>query len=399
MHLLFAENQPRTRRVDMNKTAFQLQDRILSLIGQGVAQPTTDAEFDAVARDVFAFQFEANAVYRAFCAQQKRTPQTVRHWKEIPAVPTSAFKEFALTCFPIEQAVAEFHTSGTTTEKSGKHFFRTLALYDAAIRANFAAHLLVARASRPFSSESTAEYGRDARATLPRLPMLILTPSPDESPHSSLAHMMGVVVKEFGAPESGFYVERGALCAERLVLALREAERAKQPVFLLGTAFAFIHLFDHCSTNNLRFKMAEDSRAMETGGFKRRSREVPKKELYEMFEKFLRIPPSRVVNEYGMTELSTQFYDQTLREGRQTDRKTAPPWSRVVIIDPNTGKEANEGQRGLIRIYDLANLWSMMCIQTEDLGIASSNGFEILGRAAGAEVRGCSLNAEALRTM
>jgi len=378
----------------MNKTALQLQDRVLSLIGRGVAQPTTDAEFDALARDIFAFQFERNAVYRAYCQQQKRTPQTVQHWKEIPAVPASAFKEFALTCFPIEQAVAEFHTSGTTTEKSGKHFFRTLALYDAAIRANLAAHLLVARASRPFSSESTAEYGRYARAT--SLPALVLTPSPYESPHSSLAHMMGVVVKEFGAPESGFYVERGALCVERLVRALRQAERAKQPVFLLGTALAFVHLFDNCGANNLRFEMAEGSRAMETGGFKGRSREIPKTELYEMFETFLGIPPSLLVNEYGMTELSTQFYDQTLRESRQIDRKTAPPWSRVLIIDPNTGREADEHKRGMIRICDLANLWSAMCIQTEDLGIANGNGFEILGRAAGAEVRGCSLNVEAL---
>jgi hypothetical protein len=115
-----------------------------------------------------------------------------------------------------------------------------------------------------------------------------------------------------------------------------------------------------------------------------------------MFEKFLRIPPSCVVNEYGMTELSTQFYDQTLSVDRQTDEKTAPPWSRVLVIDPNTGKEAAEGERGLIRVFDLANLWSMMCIQTEDLGIARGDRFEILGRAAGAEVRGCSLNAEML---
>ena len=116
-----------------------------------------------------------------------------------------------------------------------------------------------------------------------------------------------------------------------------------------------------------------------------------------MFEKFLGIPPARVVNEYGMTELSTQFYDQTLREGRQTDRKVAPPWSRVLIVDPNTGKEAKERERGLIRVYDLANVWSAMCIQTEDLGVAYGDEFEVLGRAAGAEVRGCSLNAEALR--
>ena len=81
----------------------------------------------------------------------------------------------------------------------------------------------------------------------------------------------------------------------------------------------------------------------------------------------------------------------------QSNRKSVPPWSHVLIIDPRTGQEAASGQRGLIRVFDLANLWSAMCIQTEDLGIARDDGFEILGRASGAEVRGCSLNAEALR--
>ena len=333
----------------MNKTALDLQQGVLALIARGVAQPTSDDEFNELARAIFAFQYEQCAAYRAYCARLKLTPHTVQHWKQIPAVPTSAFKDFALTCFPVEEAVAEFHTSGTTREKSGRHFLPTLELYDAAIKPNFAAHLLADGA---------------------RLPMMVLTPSPEEAPHSSLSHMMGVVMREFGTPESAYYVERGALCVERLVEALREAEEARQPVFLLGTAFAFVHLFDHCAANNLRFKMTDGSRAMETGGFKGRSREVTKNELYGMFEKFLGIPPARIVNEYGMTELSTQFYDQTLREGRQTNRKVVPPWARVVIIDPNTGKEASEGERGLIRICDLANLWSAMCIQTEDLGVA-----------------------------
>ena len=122
-----------------------------------------------------------------------------------------------------------------------------------------------------------------------------------------------------------------------------------------------------------------------------------------MFEKFLGIPKESVVNEYGMTELSTQFYDATMSRGRQTDCKTVPPWARVVVIDPNTGNEMAGNERGLLRVFDLANLWSIMCVQTEDLGVARASedqpgqcGFEILGRAAGAEVRGCSLNAEDL---
>ena len=361
--------------MNMNKTALELQQRTLALIARGVAQPTFDDEFNGLARVIFAFQYDQCAVYRAYCDRLKLTPDIVSHWKQIPAVPTRAFKGFTVACFPTEEAVAEFHTSGTTREKSGRHFFPTLELYDAAVRPNFVGHLLPDNA---------------------RLPMMVLAPSAQEAPHSSLSHMMGVVMREFGAVESAYYVERGTLCLERLVPALREAERTRQQVLLLGTAFAFVDLSDHLMQYNATFQMADGSRAMDTGGFKGRSREVSKKEVHGVFEECLGIPPTRVVNEYGMTELSTQFYDQTLREGRQTDRKLAPPWSRVLIIDPNTGKEAKEGERGLIRIYDLANLWSAMCVQTEDLGVARGDGFEILGRAAGAEVRGCSLNAESL---
>lgn len=354
----------------MDKTALHLQQRVFALIARGVEQPTSDAEFNELARAVFAFQFERNAVYRAYCERLKLTPGTVGHWKQIPATPASAFKHFALTCFPVEEAETEFHTSGTTAAKAGKHFMRTAALYDAAIVPNFAGHLLPDHA---------------------RLRMFVLTPSSEEAPHSSLAHMMGVVVKKFGADGSGFFVERGELSVKQLVDELRAAA---EPVLLLGTAFAFVHLFEHC---NLRLELPEGSRAMETGGFKGRSRAMSKPELYAQFEKFLGIPASRLVNEYGMTELSTQFYDETLRTGKRTDYKSVPPWARVLVIDPNSGREAAINERGVLRVFDLANLWSTMCVQTEDLGVSHGESFEILGRAAGTEVRGCSLTAESLR--
>ena len=392
----------------MDETGINLQQRILALMAHGVAQPTSDEEFDRLAREIFAFQYERCAPYQAYCQQLKLTPQTVTHWKQIPAVPTSAFKDFALTCFPVEEAVAEFHTSGTTREHAGKHYLRTLELYEAAIRPNFAEYLLRdcltddgKRDARPTSNGGK----RSACPTKTRtLPMMVLTPSPQEAPHSSLSHMMGVVLQEFGTDDSGFYVEGGQLLVEKLVRDLREAQSAHRPVFLLGTAFAFVHLFDHLAQQNLKLEMPEGSRAMETGGFKGRSREMPKAELHGLFERFLGIPAARVVNEYGMTELGTQFYDGSLHSGRQTDQKTSPPWARVVVIDPSTGREAADNERGLIRVIDLANLWSMVCVQTEDLGISwassSRSGlreFEVLGRAAGAEVRGCSLNAETLR--
>jgi len=48
----------------------------------------------------------------------------------------------------------------------------------------------------------------------------------------------------------------------------------------------------------------------------------------------------------------------------------------------------------LLRIYDLANVDSVMAIQTEDVGRAWQDGIELIGRASGAELRGCSLLTE-----
>jgi hypothetical protein len=324
-----------------------LQSRILDVIaGRAVS-------FDELIMEVFSFQREHNLIYRAFC---DRHP-AVTYWEQISAVPTSAFKEFAIVCFPAEETITVFHTSGTTSEKAGKHYFKTLELYDAAIRPNFEKHLQPGNLSA-----------------------FVLGPSTQDAPHSSLAHMMSVV-----APRAEYFPSDYAALARRL-------SEIDQPALLLGTAFSFMNFFDHTPP----MKLPAGSRAMETGGFKGRSREVSKPELYRLFRERLGI--ELVVNEYGMTELSTQFYDETLVISRQTDRKRPPPWVRVLVIDPRTGREAATGERGLLRIFDLANLWSAAVIQTEDVGVAHEDGtFEILGRAAGAGVRGCSLNAESLR--
>jgi hypothetical protein len=65
----------------------------------------------------------------------------------------------------------------------------------------------------------------------------------------------------------------------------------------------------------------------------------------------------------------------------------------VQIVSPETGCEAGEGETGLIRVFDLANVYSVMAIQTEDLGVRRGDGFELVGRLELAAPRGCSLMA------
>jgi hypothetical protein len=46
--------------------------------------------------------------------------------------------------------------------------------------------------------------------------------------------------------------------------------------------------------------------------------------------------------------------------------------------------------------YDLANTGSVLAVQTSDAGRRVDGGFEVLGRLAGVEAKGCSLAADAL---
>jgi hypothetical protein len=100
------------------------------------------------------------------------------------------------------------------------------------------------------------------------------------------------------------------------------------------------------------------------------------------------VATENIICEYGMSELSSQAYDSN------AERKFRfPPWARVQIVSPETGREVNDGETGLIRILDLANVFSVAAILTEDLGVKRGNGFELAGRALLAESRGCSLMA------
>src|ERR1019366_2183313 len=122
----------------------------------------------------------------------------------------------------------------------------------------------------------------------------------------------------------------------------------------------------------------------------------PKAELHALITERLDVPRENIICEYGMSELSSQAYDLEIQNSKfkiqNSDRPFRfPPWARVQIISPETGREVAEGETGLIRVFDLANIFSVAAIQTEDLGIRRGDGFELIGRAQLAEPRGCSL--------
>jgi len=132
---------------------------------------------------------------------------------------------------------------------------------------------------------------------------------------------------------------------------------------------------------------------MQTGGFKGRAREVAPDALRAAIAARYGVPQARIVAEYGMTELSSQLYEQTLI-GAAHRRLWVPGWVRCSVRDPETLAALPDGRPGILRIDDAANLDSACAIQTSDLAIAREGDVELLGRAPGAVPRGCSLAVE-----
>jgi len=337
-----------------------------------------DERFETLALALFAFQFEHCAAYRRYCEGRGRTPARVERWQDVPAVPTGAFKEVALRSFPEQRTECVFRTSGTTTRKRGELHLDTLAVYEASLLPPFCRFLLP-----------------DLTAHHPLATLLVLAPSPAEARDSSLSHMFGVAIREIGAEGSRFFVERGELELDALRKALDEAPH-DAPLLLCGTAFAFVHFADALDARGERLELPPRTRIMETGGFKGRSRNLPRTDLYPLLEARLGVALERIVNQYGMTELGSQFYDSVLVDPEGPRRKLAPPWTRVRVLDPETGAEAQPGDNGALFVTDLANTGSVCAIQTADIGRQLGEGFEVLGREPGAEERGCSIAADEL---
>lgn len=329
----------------------KLESRVLAAMNGEMSEDV----FNGLAIELYQFQRSHNRPYRIYC-EEVGAPARVENWRQIPAVPQSAFRRAALRVFPEDATVRIFRTSGTTGEGFGSHHFCSLRAYEASV------------------------VGGWRSLKIPLVRRLMLVPTASAAPHSSLSYMMSTLGGAF------FWSAMGLLD----VAGLRRASTDEiAPVMLVGTALTFLHLFEELGGAALA--LPPGSFALETGGYKGSGRELRKQELYRLFARHLGLDVEDIYNEYGMTELSSQFYARGLHGLHR-----GPPWTRAVVIDPETGGFSAEGEIGVLRIYDLANIGSVIGIETRDLAVQREGGFELIGRDPTALPRGCSRSADEL---
>jgi len=343
------------------------------------ANGADDDTFERLGMDIAQFQARWSAGYARLVKARGQT---------MPAVPVEAFRLTRVAVHPPELDAVAFRTSGTTGAMTGVHALRTPETYR---------ELSLLQGPRFLCGPWTG----------PRV-VVALAPAPGNKPASSLGFMMRLFIAaldgralsvhpegspfDVDAPERWLFGSAGPNLAG-LTRASRVASERGESLLVLATSLALLALIESLDGETLR--LPPGSVVMHTGGFKGRRREVAPDELRAAVSEALAIPRSHIVGEYGMTELTSQLYEDTLR-GDRAGVFYEPRWLRVTPVDPATLEPVGDGERGIARIVDLGNVDSAVAILTQDVVSRSEGGIALHGRRQGAPERGCSLAIESL---
>lgn len=341
----------------------------------------TEGSFDRLALDLFAYQYETVAAYRRMCEGRRIAPGSVSAWQDIPCAPVEIFREDLGLRGPRPHV---FLSSGTTEgdTRRSKHALGSLDTYRSSSLAHFRSMVL---SDEPGS-----------------MSVLLLGPTAATHPASSLGRMFSWVAETWSnGTELVAFDANGTVDVEGALGWLADAASGNPPVLILTVTSAITTVLDEIRRRGRPLRLPADSRIVDTGGSKTygaarsHARAYSSRALLKAVWSRLHVPGYLCINEYGMTEMLSQFYDDAMRSrvrGRLAPRaKVGPPWVRTSIIDPTTLRPVSRGEPGLLRHVDLANWDSLAFLQTHDIGRAVGDGFDVLGRVPGSQPRGCSL--------
>ncbi|MCJ7618583.1 MAG: hypothetical protein MUO43_18835 [Desulfobacterales bacterium] len=343
----------------------QLDQDILEFIRRGL-EGGDEERFVELALREFELQYHTIEPYREYCKNKGISPKSATTWEQIPAVPSLAFKKFALASFPVDKAEHAYFTSGTNNPAIKGKIFRDTGAVQLIKEAN---GLLTRSYLFP---------------DVERMKILLMVPSPKMVPKMGMAIGLEEVRKRFGTPDSRYLISPLGLNLKALLTGLKKSESSSEPIALIGATSGFIYFFKACEKDGISFKLPEGSRICDGGGYLGQFGECTKKEYFSRCEKVLGIKENFCVNVLGMGESSTNYFDNVLRNFigcKKVPRcKEVPPWTRTIIVDTKDFKRVPMGEIGLLRHYDLANRAQVFAVQTDNLGLETEYGFEIIGR-------------------
>ena len=323
-----------------------LQEQILQLFEQD-----TEECFSDVAMKVFRYQAEHNELYSKYLSLVHCKVDEIIRYQDIPLLPISLFKSHMVKTAQWE-AAATFKSSGTGTMGiRSQHAVYSLAWYEQV-------------SDRIFRSA-----GYDSGNAV----VLSLLPSYRENKDSSLVYMVDHFAKRSMVERSAYLYDHRALM-DHIVRLLHDTDKQ---LILFGVSYALLDLAESDTLASDRLTV------IFTGGMKNRGVELSFSALSGRIK--TAFPLSKIVGEYGMTELLSHCYSDEFGFYK------TPATLRILskdIADPLSNTASRTGQAGLI---DLSNYRTMSFILSDDLITRTGERqFQLRGRLQDSDIRGCN---------
>ena len=345
----------------------KFDESVMRMIQNGV-EGFDEQVFNELAVKEFEIQYHTIEYLRNFCQAQGITPDTVKKWEQIPALPSGIFKKSVIAGFPLYETELTLMTSGTSDPASPAKIYRDKSCVDMYFLAN-----IVMTKSYLFPD-------------IDKIKILLMVPSPKLAPAMGMAVGLDQMRQNFGTEDSMYLITPNGMEWELLFNSLHESEKSGQPVAIVGATSGLVYFFNFCREQGLSFKLPSGSRVCDGGGYLGTFGECSRTEYLEHCMEFLGIPREYCINTLGSGESTTNYFDNVLRNQylgiKDVPRyKACPPWTRTIVVDAQTGRRLPKGEIGLLRHYDLVNRSNLLAVQTDNLGYEIEDGFEIIGRA------------------
>lgn len=302
---------------------------------------------------------------------------------QLPFLPVNIFKRLRLSSVAEERLVRELTSSATSSQIPSR------VVLDQTTRG---------RQVRSLTAILSHCIGGARR------PFVVLDAPPGQSAASDRklsARAAGMRGYLLAASEThyAFQADGAAPAADlsRLLQVLDELQARRVPFCLLGyTPVLYQQVVRPLYERGIRLQLPPSVFVLHFGGWKRlQDQAVTKELLTSRAAEVFGLPPHAVCDIYGFTEQLGVIYP----DGPDGWKRT-PAWSEVFVRDPRTLELVPDGEPGLLEfVCPLPHSYPGIAVLLDDVGRIMSRGpgpdgsqgtaFEVIGRAAGAEIRGC----------
>lgn len=334
--------------------------------------------------EALASHYERCKFYKIWCDKNEFDPaKTLTNLADIPFLPVNIFKRLYLHSIDDASTLRVLKSSATSSQTPSQ------VPLDRITRD---------RQMRVLTSCLTHIIGAKRR------PFIVLDakPSDDHSQSTELSARVAGLRGYLMASSRTYYVlkyQNGVpvLDSDALTQAIEEIAANGEEFCFLGYTFVlYQHVVRVLHSKGVRFSLPDSTYLLHFGGWKKlEPQKVDKAQLNRETSDLFGIPTSNICDIYGFTEQLGVIYPDDAEGIKRT-----PVYAEALVRDPVTLELVPDGETGLLEfITPVPYSYPGIVVLTDDMGRIvsrepSSNGwcgtgFEIVGRAKNAEIRGC----------